>query len=226
MEVISNPTEFPDVDDTRTHVVEVQEPMVKASIIVPHDYLGEMMDLCSSHRAEDLDHKFLDVSLTSARIMISCTIPLSEIVTDFFDKLKSRSSGFASLDYEDAGYRRSKLAKMSFLLNYKPVDALALIVHTSSAAHIAQTWVKKLMKVTPRQLFELPIQAVVGKKVLARENLSAFRKDVTAGLYGGHHERKLKHLENQKKSKKQMKRVAGISLPQEAFWEILSSKKA
>ncbi|KAF8512280.1 P-loop containing nucleoside triphosphate hydrolase protein [Gautieria morchelliformis] len=225
--IISNPTEFPDVQDPRTQVVEVQEPMVKASIIVPHDYLGEMIDLCTSHRAEELDHKFLDVSVASSRIMISCIIPLSEIVTDFFDKLKSRSSGFASFDYEDAGYRRSKLGKMSFLLNHKPVDALALVVHMSAAAHIGQTWVKKLTKVIPRQLFELAIQASVGNKVVARGNLSALRKDVTAGLYGGHHERKLKHLENQKKSKKRMKRVAGsIDLPQEAFYEILSSRKA
>ncbi|GJJ12546.1 Translation factor guf1 mitochondrial [Clathrus columnatus] len=163
--IISNPTEFPDVDDARCQIVEVQEPMVKAAIIVPEEYLGEMIDLCTSHRAEELEHPDLTKYLAS---------------------------------YEDAGYRASKLAKVSFLLNHKPVDALALIVHTSSAAAIGQMWVKKLMKVIPRQLYELPIQAVVGKKVVARGNLSAIRKDVTAGLYGGHHERKLKHLENQK----------------------------
>ncbi|KAF8510987.1 P-loop containing nucleoside triphosphate hydrolase protein [Hysterangium stoloniferum] len=226
-QIVSNPTDFPDVEDTRMHVVEVQEPMVKASIIVPEEYLGEMIDLCTLHRAEELEHKFLDISDTSPRLIITCTIPLSEIVSDFFDRLKSRSSGFASFDYEDAGYKKSKLAKMSFLLNHKAVDALALVVHTSAAASIGQAWVKKLMNVIPRQLFELPIQAAIGKKVVARGNLSALRKDVTAGLYGGHYERKMKHLENQKKSKKRMKRVAGnIDLPQEAFYEILSSKKA
>ncbi|KIJ35754.1 hypothetical protein M422DRAFT_180282, partial [Sphaerobolus stellatus SS14] len=226
--LISNPTEFPDPEDMRSLVKEVREPIVKASIIVPAEYLGDMIDLCTSHRADSLDHKFLDIvdGATSSRIIINCMIPLSEVVTDFFDKLKSRSSGFASFDYEDGGYRQSDLVKMTFLLNQKPVDALALIVHSSAAHEVGQMWVKKLVKVVPRQLFELSIQAAVGRKVMARGNISAFRKDVTAGLYGGHYERKLKHLDNQKKAKKRMKSVGNVDLPQEAFFEILSSKKS
>ncbi|KAF8912048.1 translation factor GUF1, mitochondrial [Gymnopilus junonius] len=222
--VISNPTDFPDVSDMGVHVKEIQEPVVKASIIVPEEYFGDMMELCYSHRAEELEHRYLDSGTSSARIMLNCTIPLSEIVTDFFDQLKSRSSGFASFDYEDAGYRKSDLVKMTFLLNGKSVDALALIVHRSAQDAVGRLWVKKLHKVIPRQLFEVPIQAAVGKKVIARETLKAMRADVTAGLYGGHYERKMKHLENQKEGKRRMKKMGTVDLPQEAFFEILSNK--
>ncbi|KAG1756397.1 P-loop containing nucleoside triphosphate hydrolase protein [Suillus paluster] len=225
--MISNPTEFPDTSDTASKVKEVQEPVVNASIIVPEEYLGEMMNLCFAHRAENLDHRYLDSGSTSeasARTILTCILPLSEIVTDFFDQLKSRSSGYASFDYEDAGYKASDLAKMVFLLNGKPVDALALIVHRSAQQEVGRKWVKKLHKVIPRQLFEVPIQAAVGKKIIARETLSAMRADVTAGLYGGHYERKMKHLENQKESKRKMKRIGSVDLPQEAFFDILSTK--
>ncbi|KAF9014048.1 translation factor GUF1, mitochondrial [Cyathus striatus] len=211
---VSNPTEFPDVSDPASRVKEVHEPVVKASIIVPEEYFGDMMELCYSHRADELDHKYLDSGTdSSSRIMLTCIIPLNE-----------RSSGFASFDYEDAGYKRSDLAKMSFLLNAKPVDALALVVHRSQQDAIGRQWVKKLHKVIPRQLFEVPIQAAVGKKVIARETLSAMRADVTAGLYGGHYERKMKHLENQKEGKKRLKKMGKVELPQEAFFDILSSK--
>ncbi|KAJ6630566.1 GTP-binding protein lepa [Mycena sp. CBHHK59/15] len=211
---ISNPTEFPDAIDVSAKVKEVQEPVVKASIIVPEEYFGDMM-------TSELDHRYLDAgSGSSARIMLTCVIPLSEIVTDFFDQLKSRSSGFASFDYEEAGYKPSNLAKRS-----QPVDALALIVHRSNEDAIGKLWVKKLVKVIPRQMFEVPIQAAVGKKIIARETLSAYRADVTAGLYGGHYERKMKHLENQKEGKRKMKRMGTVDLPQEAFFEIMSSKK-
>ncbi|EJD05678.1 Guf1 protein [Fomitiporia mediterranea MF3/22] len=220
---VSNPTEFPDVTDARSNVLEVQEPIVNASIIVPEEFLGEMMDLCYSRRATALDHRYLDSSSTSARVLLTCQLPLSEIVTDFFSLLKSRSSGYASFDYEDAGYQKSDLSKMIFLLNSKPVDALALIVHRSAEQHVGRAWVKKLHKVIPRQLFEVPIQAAVGKRIIARETLSANRADVTAGLYGGHYERKMKHLENQKESKRRMKRIGSVELPQEAFFDILST---
>ncbi|PPQ64103.1 hypothetical protein CVT24_008920 [Panaeolus cyanescens] len=224
--LISNPTDFPDVGDAGLRIKEVQEPVVKASIIVPEDYFGDMMELCFSHRAEELEHRYIDSgSGSSARIMLQCILPLTEIVTDFFDQLKSRSSGFASFDYEDAGYRKSDLSKMTFLLNGKPVDALALIVHKSAQEAVARQWVKKLHKVIPRQLFEVPIQAAIGKKVIARETLKAMRADVTAGLYGGHYERKMKHLENQKEGKRRMKKMGTVDLPQEAFFDILSTKK-
>ncbi|KAG1754377.1 GTP-binding protein lepa C-terminus-domain-containing protein [Suillus lakei] len=225
--MVSNPTEFPDTSDTSSKVKQVQEPVVNASIIVPEEYMGEMMNLCFAHRAENLDHRYLDSGSTSeasARAILTCTLPLSEIVTDFFDQLKSRSSGYASFDYEDGGYKASDLAKMVFLLNGKPVDALALIVHRSAQDEVGRKWVKKLHKVIPRQLFEVPIQAAVGKKIIARETLSAMRADVTAGLYGGHYERKMKHLENQKESKRKMKRIGSVDLPQDAFFDILSTK--
>ncbi|KIP06030.1 hypothetical protein PHLGIDRAFT_128505 [Phlebiopsis gigantea 11061_1 CR5-6] len=223
---ISNPTDFPDAGDKNSwKVKEIQEPVVKASIIVPQDYLGEMMDLCFVHRADDLDHRYLDASGSlDSRILLTCIIPLGEIVMDFFDKLKSRSSGFASFDYEDAGYKTSQLSKMTFLLNGRAVDALALIVHKSAEQEVGRAWVKKLHEVIPRQLFEVPIQAAVGKKIIARETLSAMRADVTAGLYGGHYERKLKHLNNQKESKRLMKKVGTVELPQEAFFSLLKTK--
>jgi len=212
--------------ETSSQVREVQEPIVKANIIVPEEYLGEMMDLCFEHRAEDVDHRYLETSgEASNRVILTCTLPLSEIVADFFDKLKSRSSGFASFDYEVADYKRSNLGKMIFLLNNKPVDALALIVHRSAEQSVGRMWVKKLHKVIPRQLFEVPIQAAVGKRIIARETLSALRADVTAGLYGGHYERKMKHLENQKEAKRKMKRIGRVDLPQEAFFDILSTRR-
>ncbi|KIM48774.1 hypothetical protein M413DRAFT_437952 [Hebeloma cylindrosporum] len=223
--IISNPTDFPDVSDIGVRVKSIHEPVVNASIIVPEEYFGDMMELCYSHRGDELEHRYLDSGTTSARIILTCVLPLSEIVTDFFDQLKSRSSGFASFDYEDAGYRQSDLAKMTFLLNGKAVDALALIVHRSAQETVGRQWVKKLHKVIPRQLFEVPIQAAVGKKVIARETLKAMRADVTAGLYGGHYERKMKHLENQKEGKRRMKKMGTVDLPQEAFFDILSNKK-
>ncbi|KAG8947680.1 Translation factor guf1 mitochondrial [Tulasnella sp. 424] len=220
---VSNPVDFPDPHEHT--VIEVREPMVKATIIVPDEYLGDMMDLVSSHRGNDIEHKYLDTGSTAARAMLTSTLPLSEIVTDFFDKLKQRSSGFASFDYEDAGYMQSDLYKMMLQLNGKPIDALAMVVHKSNVQKVGRIWTKKLKEVIPRQLFEVAIQATIGSKVQARETISAIRKDVTAGLYGGHYERKLKHLERQKESKKKMKKVGNIELPQEAFYDILRAKQ-
>ncbi|KAI0707866.1 GTP-binding protein lepa [Earliella scabrosa] len=230
--LVSNPTDFPDPVQFASggRVKAVLEPIVKASIIVPEKYFSAMMDLCFEHRGTDLDWNPMDVNAgegvgaETSRVLMSVTLPLAEIVTGFFDKLKSRSSGFASFDYEDAGYEKSDLRKMTFLLNHRPVDALALIVHASSVEETGRYWVEKLFKIIPRQLFEVPIQAAVGNTIIARRTLSALRADVTAGLYGGHYERKLKHLQNQKESKRKMKRVGRIDLPQEAFFDLLSSK--
>lgn len=188
---ISNPAEFPDTTDTRTRVTRVEEPMVNATIFVPNDYLGDMMDLCARYRGVQQEYKYME---GSERAILKYSLPLAEIVTDFFSELKSASSGFASFDYEEAGYEESKLVKLNMLLNGKPVDALSMIVHRNAAQTIGKAWVKKLRDVLPRQLFELAIQAAVGARVVARETLSAMRKDVTAGLYGGHYERKMKHL--------------------------------
>ncbi|KAL7422375.1 Translation factor guf1 mitochondrial [Cryptotrichosporon argae] len=219
---ISNPAEFPDVTDTKTRVAHVEEPMVNATIFVPSDYIGAMMDLCARYRGVQQEYRFLE---NTDRAILRYSLPLSEIVTDFFSELKSASSGFASFDYEEAGYQKSDLVRLNMLLNGKPVDALAMIVHRSAAATVGRAWAKKLREVLPRQLFELAIQAAVGSKVVARESLSAMRKDVTAGLYGGHYERKMKHLNKQKEGKKRLKRLAGnIDIPQSAFFDVLSSR--
>lgn len=180
------------------------------------------MELCSKYRGEQQEYRHLD---NTDRAILRYKLPLSEIVTDFFSELKSASSGFASFDYEEAGYEKSDLVKLNMLLNGKPVDALALVVHRSFAQSIGRAWVKKLKDVLPRQLFELSIQAAIGNKVVARESLSAMRKDVTAGLYGGHYERKMKHLNKQKEGKKRLKSLAGnIQVPQTAFYEVLSTR--
>ncbi|CAE6436557.1 unnamed protein product, partial [Rhizoctonia solani] len=223
---VSNPVDFPEPGEVGTSsgstVHEILEPIIHATIIVPETYIGNMLDLCSAHRATDLTHAYLSES--DSRILIRATLPLSEIVSDFHDRVKHRSSGFASFDYEPGGYARADVVKVGFALNGKPVDALALIVDKDKAVRLGRAWVKKLKEVVPRQLFEIAIQATVGSKVIARETLSAQRKDVTAGLYGGHYERKMKVLNKQKEGKKKMKRIGNVELPQEAFYDVLSSK--
>ncbi|KAF8609890.1 GTP-binding protein lepa [Ceratobasidium sp. AG-I] len=235
---VSNPVEFPEPGEVGTgsaaSVREILEPVVNATIIVPEEYIGEMLDLCSSHRATEITHTYLSSASPSSssstpsthasRILIRALLPLSEIVTDFHDRVKHRSSGFASFDYEPAGYARADVVKVGFALNGKPVDALAIIVDKEESMRVGKAWVKKLREVVPRQLFEIAIQATVGSKVIARETLSAQRKDVTAGLYGGHYERKMKVLSKQKEGKKKMKRIGNVELPQEAFYDVLSSK--
>lgn len=230
---VSNPVEFPEPGEVGTgsggNVREILEPVVNATIIVPEEYIGDMLDLCSSHRATDITHTYLNPSDStsgshSSRILIRATLPLAEIVTDFHDRVKHRSSGFASFDYEPAGYAHADVVKVGFALNGKPVDALAVIVCKDRATRVGRAWVKKLKEVVPRQLFEIAIQATVGSKVIARETLSAQRKDVTAGLYGGHYERKMKVLSKQKEGKKKMKKIGNVELPQEAFYDVLSSK--
>ncbi|EJU05637.1 Guf1 protein [Dacryopinax primogenitus] len=223
--IISNPSDFPDPADFSGKIQEVQEPMVKATIILPHEYLGGMMELCSNHRAENIEHSYLDTSGDQPRVLMTTRMPLAEIVTDFFDLLKKTTSGFASFDYEDIGYQRSDMVRINFLLNGRPIDSLSIVVHRSNALHVGRVWTKKLREVVPKQQFEVAIQAAIGKQVLARETLSAFRKDVTAGLYGGHYERKLKVLEKQKAGKKLMKRIGNIELPQEAFYDMLRTNK-
>ncbi|ORY34653.1 hypothetical protein BCR39DRAFT_513835 [Naematelia encephala] len=220
--MISNPAEFPEATDPKNRVASVEEPMVHATIFVPNEYIGSMMDLSSKYRGVQLEYKVLD---TTGRAMLRYSFPLSEIVSDFFSELKSASSGFASFDYEEAGYESSNLVKLNMMLNGKPVDALAMIVHRDKAPAIGKMWCKKLKDVIPKQLFELAIQATIGNKVIARESLSPMRKDVTAGLYGGHYERKMKHLNKQKEGKKRLKKLAGnIEVPQSAFFDVLSSR--
>ena len=214
--MIENPANFPE----QVRIEEVYEPIVTATIITPKIYLGNLIKLCEDRRGEQLEMTFLDED----RLVLRYKLPLNEIITDFYDKLKSVSAGYASFDYELAGYIASDLVKMNILLNGKPVDALSVIIHEDKAYQIGRRLTKKLREVIHRQMFEVAIQAAIGAKIIARESVSAMRKDVTAKCYGGDISRKRKLLEKQKEGKKKMKQVGNVELPQEAFLTVLKSE--
>lgn len=211
---IDNPSMMPDA----TKIEKIEEPMIKASIMVPSDYVGAVMELCQDKRGsfQNMDY------ITPDRVSIQYMIPLAEIVYNFFDQLKSRTKGYASLDYELAGYQDSKLVKLDVLLAGDVVDALSCIVHMEHSYQRGRILVSKLRKIIPRQMFEVAIQAAIGNKIIARESVKAMRKDVLAKCYGGDISRKRKLLEKQKKGKKRMKQVGRIDVPQEAFMSVLS----
>ena len=213
VEMVDNPSLFP----PQTVIDHVEEPFVNATIIVPKEYVGPVMELSQEKRGEYANMTYLDEN----RVMLHYSLPLSEIIFDYFDRLKSVSRGYASLDYELSGYRPSDMVKVDILLNGDPVDALSAIVHRDRAQVRGRALVEKLRKIIPRQLFEIPIQAAIGSKIIARENVSALRKDVLAKCYGGDITRKRKLLEKQKAGKKRMKQVGSVELPQEAFMAIL-----
>lgn len=211
--VVDNPAEFPDP----VSIQSVEEPYVKATIMVPNDYVGAVMELSQRKRGEFVTMDYLD----DYRVNVIYEIPLSEIVFDFFDKLKSSTKGYASLDYEMAGYRPSKLVKMDILLNAEKVDALSFIVHRDFAFERGKAIVEKLRKLIPRQQFEVPVQAAIGQKIVARSDIKALRKNVLAKCYGGDVSRKRKLLEKQKEGKKRMKQIGSVEVPQEAFMAVL-----
>ena len=215
-ELVDNPSNFPDP----TLIDHVEEPYVNATVIVPKDYVGPVMELSQEKRGEYANMTYLDDN----RVMLHYALPLSEIIYDYFDRLKSCSRGYASLDYELSGYRRSDLVKVDILLNGEPVDALSAIVHKEEAKYRGRQLVERLRSLIPRQLFEIPVQAAVGSKIIARENVKALRKDVLAKCYGGDISRKRKLLEKQKEGKKRMKQVGSVELPQEAFMAVLQMK--
>jgi GTP-binding protein LepA len=195
----------------------MEEPMVAAIIMTPKEYVGNIMELCQERRG---NYKNLDY-IDSVRVMMHYDMPLNEIIYDFFDALKSRSRGYASLDYEFTGYQPSDLVKLDILLNGDVVDALSFIVHREKAYNRARRMAEKLKDNLPRQQFEVPIQACIGGKIIARETVRAFRKDVLAKCYGGDITRKKKLLEKQKEGKKRMRQVGSIEVPQEAFMSVL-----
>jgi GTP-binding protein LepA len=210
---IDNPANYPESG----RIDYVEEPYVKAAIIVPNDYVGAIMELCQSKRGEFINMEYLD----SNRVTLSYDMPLTEIVYDFFDQLKSSTKGYASFDYEMSGYKRSNLVKMDILLNSEQVDALSFIVHRDRAYNRGRQICEKLKDLIPRQMFEVPIQASIGQKVLARETVKAMRKNVLAKCYGGDISRKRKLLDKQKEGKKRMKQVGSVEIPQEAFMAVL-----
>ena len=215
MQVVSNPSRLPSPQE----IDHIEEPFVKATIMTPTEYIGAIMDLCQKKRGTFIEMKYVE----ETRAVIYYQIPLLEIVYDFFDKLKSYTKGYASFDYELGDYQESKLVKMDIMLNGDVVDALSTIVHKDFAYDRGRILVEKLKEIIPRQLFEVPVQAVINHKVIARADIKAMRKDVLAKCYGGDISRKKKLLEKQKEGKKKMKEIGSVSVPQEAFLAILKS---
>ena len=212
---VDNPTHMPDP----AAIEEIREPIVNVFILVPNEYIGEIMQLVMEKRG-DVDHT---ETLDERRVMLSCVLPLNEILVDFNDRLKSLTRGYGSMDYEHAGFRAAKLVKMDMLINGDPVDAFSVIVHSEKAAPRGRQLAARLSDVIPKQLFQVAIQAAVGGKIVARENIGALRKNVTAKCYGGDITRKRKLLEKQKEGKKKMKSIGKVSIPQEAFIQVLKT---
>jgi len=212
---VDNPVNLPDPET----IEYIEEPMIVASIHLPGIYIGDILALVMDKRGFCEHTETLD----ETRLMITCRLPLNEVLVDFNDKLKSITKGYGSMDYEFADYQRSKLVKLDILVNAEPVDAFSSIVHVDKAEGKGRELCKKLKDILPRQMFKIPVQATIGGKVVARETLSAFRKDVTAKCYGGDISRKRKLLDKQKEGKKRMKQIGKVSIPQEAFIDILKS---
>ena len=210
---IYNPTDLP----PSTEIKMIEEPIMKAEIMIPKEFVGNVMDVCQNRRGTYLDMKYLDEN----RVTVEYDLPLNEIIYDFFDTIKSKTKGYASVDYEFKEYRKGDLIRLDLYINNEQVDALSFIVHKDSAYSRGRKMAEKLKTVIPRQLFEIPIQAVVGGKIIARETISAMRKDVLAKCYGGDITRKKKLLEKQKRGKKKMRQIGNVEVPQEAFLSIL-----
>ena len=217
-EIIQNPAMFPDTDATHQRVAELQEPYVSATITLPEEYLGKVIELCEGNRGEQKELNFF----TATQVILKYDLPLAQLVDDFFGKLKGATKGYASLDYEDAGFRRSNIVKMQLLVNKEPVDAVARIVHTSQVDRLGKQWVTKFKEHVDRQMFEVIIQAATGKRIVARETIKPFRKDVLQKLHAADVSRRRKLLEKQKEGRKKLKAVGNITIDHGAFQKFLA----
>ena len=213
VEELYNPSDLPAPQE----ISYMEEPIVKAEILTPKEYVGNIMEICQNRRGVYVDMKYLD----ETRVTLIYELPLNEIIYDFFDSLKSKTKGYASFDYEFKEYRRAELVKLDIRVNGEGVDALSFIVHKDTSYQRGKKMVEKLKTVIPRQLFAIPIQAVIGGQIIARETISAYRKDVLAKCYGGDITRKKKLLEKQKRGKKKMRQIGNVDIPQEAFLSVL-----
>jgi len=213
--MVENPKHLP----LPQHIAEVAEPVVKATIHTPQEYVGAVLKLCEERRGVQQGIHYVGPT----RVMVTYAIPLSEIILDFFDRLKTKTSGYASLDYEVTGFNADDLVRVDVMINGEPVDALSIIVHRSAASSRGRVLCKKMKEILPRQQFEIAIQAAIGGKIVARESISAFRKNVTEKCYGGDISRKRKLLQKQKAGKKRMKQIGKIEIPQAAFMAILKT---
>jgi GTP-binding protein LepA len=215
---VDNPALLPNPTDIEV----IEEPWVKLSVVTPSQYIGPLMELSTNRRGTFMNMEYLDPT----RVVLHFEMPLAELIIDYFDQLKSRSQGYASMDYEELGYRSANLAKVDILVNGEPVDALSLIVHRDKAQSVGRALTERLKGLIPRQMFEIPIQASIGSNVIARETVRAMRKNVLAKCYGGDITRKRKLLEKQKEGKQRMKRVGSVEIPQEAFLAMLRMGEA
>lgn len=213
---VDNPSSLPD----QTYIQEIREPIIQANILVPNEYVGSVMKLCLEKRGVQKNMQY-----AGNQVSINYEMPLNEVVLDFFDRLKSTSRGYASMDYEFKRFQADDLVKLEFLINGEPVDALAIIVHKSSAVQRGKVLIEKLKDIIPRQMFDVAIQASIGAKIIGRTNVKALRKNVTAKCYGGDVSRKKKLLQKQKEGKKRMKSIGSVELPQEAFLAVLNTSE-
>jgi GTP-binding protein LepA len=212
---VDNPSKLPAVND----ILEIREPWVRLSVVTPATYIGALMELSTTRRGSFIDLEYLDPT----RVLMRFELPLAELIVDYYDQLKTRTAGYASMDYEEIGYRAANLVRLDVMVSGEPVDALSIIVHRENAAALGRTLVGRLRQLIPRQMFEVPIQAAIGSNVVARETVRAMRKNVLAKCYGGDITRKRKLLEKQKEGKRRMKRVGSVEIPQEAFLAMLRS---
>lgn len=217
-EIFQTPSQFPDTATRKQEIEELQEPYVTAIITLPEEYLGTVIELCEGNRGEQKEINFF----TATQVILRYELPLAQLVDDFFGKLKSATKGYASLDYEDAGFRRSSIAKMQLLVNKEPVDAIARIVHDSQAERLGRQLVNKFKEHVDRQMFEIVIQAAIGRRIVARETIRPFRKDVLAKLHAADIGRKRKLLDKQKEGRKKLKAIGNVSIDHKAFQKILA----